>query len=85
MLDPVQMTTDPVTNTTAPVSPLLTAEQAGGYLKLNPRTLANWRVLGRGPKYVRVGRRPYYRLPDLEVWLAEHHFAHTAAERAAKG
>ena len=30
-----------------------------------PRTLANWRSAGRGPRFFRVGRLIRYRLEDL--------------------
>lgn len=29
-------------------------------------TLANWRVKGLGPKFVKIGRRVIYRLKDIE-------------------
>jgi Helix-turn-helix domain len=62
-------------------STLLTAEQAGAYLHVNPRTLANWRVLGRGPRYVRSGSRALYRQADIDAWLDAHTFEHMADER----
>ncbi len=65
-------------------SPLLTADQTGEYLHVNPRTLANWRVLGRGPRYVRAGSRALYRQADLDAWLDAHTFAHSADERARR-
>ena len=63
-------------------SPLLVPEAAAAYLQVHHRTLANWRVLGRGPRYVRVGRRPFYRRSDLDAWLNERVYDHTAAEHA---
>jgi hypothetical protein len=35
------------------------------------QTLRNWRRHGKGPPYVVIGRRPYYRLEALYVWLRE--------------
>ena len=64
-----------------PTPTLLTAEQAGAYLQINPRTLANWRSLGRGPRFVRSGARAFYRQAELDAWLDAHTFAHTAEER----
>ena len=32
--------------------------------------LQSWRRRGMGPKWVRLGRRPRYRLTDVECWLA---------------
>ncbi len=68
---------------TGPLSPLLTSEHAGEYLHLNPRTLANMRVSGRGPRFVRAGRRAFYRVSDLDKWIDARVFDHTAAERIA--
>lgn len=28
-------------------------------------TLANWRVSGKGPKFIRIGGKPFYRLTDI--------------------
>ena len=65
-------------------SPLLTADRAGAYLHVNPRTLANWRALGKGPRFVRSGSRALYRQSDLDAWLDAHWSAHTAEERARR-
>lgn len=45
---------------------------AAQILGISPRTLSNWRVQGRGPRYVKVGsnRSPVlYRISDIEEWL----------------
>ena len=33
------------------------------------RTLQKWRVEGRGPRFLKVGRRVFYRRCDIEEWL----------------
>ncbi len=39
----------------------------------SPRTLEQWRYLGRGPRYVKIGHLVRYRLEDVEAeeerWL----------------
>lgn len=35
-----------------------------------PSTLAHWRSEGRGPAYIKMGRRVAYRGSDLNEWLA---------------
>lgn len=72
-----------VTNRTCspPQSPLLSPDAAADYIHVHRRTLANWRGLGRGPRYCRIGRQPLYRLADLDAWIEAHAFDHTAAER----
>lgn len=32
-------------------------------------TLERWRVHGTGPKFVKVGRRVFYRVADVEAYL----------------
>jgi hypothetical protein len=44
---------------------LLTTRQAAERLQLSPATLANWRLLGKGPRFYRVGSRIRYREADV--------------------
>ena len=37
----------------------------------NPSTLAHWRCEGRGPAYIRLGKRVLYRGSDLLEWLSK--------------
>lgn len=51
---------------------VVSSAEAARMLGISPRTLANWRVQGRGPTYVRLGknRSPVlYRVGDVESWL----------------
>lgn len=49
---------------------LLTTVEAAVYLGgLYHGTLAMWRVQGRGPRYVRLGRAIRYRVRDLDDYL----------------
>ncbi len=44
--------------------------EAAKYLGLkSPQTLRNWRHLGRGPAYCRIGRRIVYLKEDLDRFL----------------
>lgn len=52
-----------------PRRPVVDTMGAADYLGLHARTLDNWRSQGRGPRYVRVGRRIVYRIADLESYL----------------
>jgi predicted DNA-binding transcriptional regulator AlpA len=48
-----------------------------------PRTAQRWRSEGRGPKWIRLGRRRViYRRSDVEIWLAERTFSSRADELA---
>lgn len=48
---------------------LLTEAEVAVIVKKPPRTLRQWRWLGTGPRYVKVGRAVRYRPTDLVSWL----------------
>ena len=41
----------------------------GGRIK--KKTLDHWRMIGKGPKYFRVGRRVLYRQQDIESFAGQ--------------
>lgn len=43
-------------------------KDAADYLGLCVQTLRNWRGLGRGPKYAKIGRCVRYQLSDLKAY-----------------
>ena len=47
----------------------LTAEELAERWHMNPGTLANWRIAGKGPKYLKLGNgqahKVLYRLSDI--------------------
>lgn len=49
---------------------LLDSSTLAAELGLPVRTLDNWAYLGKGPRYVRVGRHRRYRPEDVEAWIA---------------
>ena len=55
---------------------------------VKPQTVRKWRVLGCGPKYVRLGNklkgRALYQRDMVEQWLADRTFSHTASETAQR-
>jgi hypothetical protein len=50
-------------------SPYLDTRQAAAYLHVAPRTLANKRSKGEGPRYQKAGGRILYRRSDLESYV----------------
>lgn len=54
-----------------PEGGLIPAHEAARYLGIEPQTLAKMRVHGTSPPFFKVGRPVYYRLSDLDEWLAE--------------
>jgi predicted site-specific integrase-resolvase len=52
---------------------ILTEVQAAELLgNISPKTLQSWRVSGRGPVFIKVGRLVRYRLADLEMFLQQN-------------
>ena len=47
----------------------LTTKQAAARLTLSPNTLEVWRVRGKGPRYVKLGRAVRYRESDLDEFV----------------
>ncbi|WP_025323480.1 helix-turn-helix transcriptional regulator [Deferrisoma camini] len=60
------------TSETATNNLLVDQDRAAEILGLkNSGTLANWRSMRKGPRYVRLGRLVRYRVSDLLAWLDE--------------
>ena len=47
---------------------MLTSKELAERLRLSEGTLRNWRWLGKGPKWIRVGSRVRYREADVKKW-----------------
>ncbi|MFC0527828.1 helix-turn-helix domain-containing protein [Phytohabitans kaempferiae] len=48
--------------------PLATPAEVAEHLQKPVRTLEQWRYLGIGPSFIRVGRDVRYRWRDIERW-----------------
>lgn len=58
--------------TTAPLSglePLMTIDELSAYLDVPVRTLYDWRLSGKGPCAIHVGRQLRYQVSDVRAWL----------------
>lgn len=51
------------------VSVLLNTTEAAEVLRVAALTLHRWRKEGRGPAYVEMGRKVYYRRVDIDRWI----------------
>lgn len=59
--------------TTTPLlglEPLMSIEELSTYLDVPIRTLYDWRLAGKGPRAVHVGRQLRYFVSDVGGWLA---------------
>jgi Helix-turn-helix domain len=59
---------------------LITPETLSDRLGVRLTTLAEWRVKGRGPAFLRVGRSPRYRPESVDAWLLAQEHSSTVEE-----
>lgn len=59
-------------------SELVGTKEAAVLVGLSPKTLENWRSKGGGPRFQKSGNRCYYRVRDLEAYLAANTFGSTS-------
>ena len=65
-------------------SPLyLNQTDAGRLLGLSARTLERFRIDGRGPKYLKLGRRVAYARDDLMAWAESRRRSSTSDDERA--
>jgi predicted DNA-binding transcriptional regulator AlpA len=48
----------------------MTQEQLAERWQMSPRTLEQWRWLGKGPRFLKIGSRVLYREEDVDAWEA---------------
>ena len=62
---------------------LLNTKQAAFYCGVSQSFLANKRVYGGGPYFLKIGNKVSYRKSDLDAWLLRHRHPDIAAARSA--
>lgn len=65
------------------MKPLLDTVNAAPLVGARPKTLANWRVIGVGPKFIMVGDKPMYDPDDIAEWRASRRVQSTSQPIAA--
>lgn len=66
-----------------PEERFLSTKELAELLRLKEQTLRAWRLRGDGPRYIKLGgpKAPVvYRWSDVEAWLEERTYSHTAEE-----
>lgn len=61
----------------------MNTQGAAAYLGLRPATLNNWRQIGKGPRFLRIGGRVLYRKNDLDSYLETRTFETTDTRKDA--
>jgi excisionase family DNA binding protein len=48
---------------------MLNEHQVAGYLNMSVATVRRWRVVRKGPKFVKIGSAVRYKRADVETWV----------------
>ena len=62
---------------------VLTNKEAARKLGVSHRTLEDWRLTNRGPRFIKLGRLVRYRLSDLHDFMDRNSFMNTAQAAVA--
>jgi predicted DNA-binding transcriptional regulator AlpA len=62
---------------------VFTADEIASVLNISPATLAGWRCVGRGPRYIKQGRFVRYREQDVDEWLQRQFKEESSRSRPA--
>ncbi len=62
------------------IDEMLTPAETARILGVKRQTLSAWRLYGRGPRFVRVGRLIRYRRETIEKWIAGNEVSSTSME-----
>ena len=65
------------------MEPVITEDRAAELLGLSPRTLQRFRVEGRGPQFVKLGKRVVYLETDLRAYVEASRRRSTSDQPAA--
>lgn len=60
-------------------SELMAPAELAQRLAKSTAVLANWRYLGIGPRFIKLGKSVRYRVADVEAWLDEQTRQQTGA------
>lgn len=61
-------------------SNLMTPPELAKQLGKSPAALAQWRYLGVGPQFIKLGRNIRYRRRDVETWLDQQTISRTGEQ-----
>ncbi len=59
---------------------LIRSPKAARMLGIVPGTLRAWRVIGKGPKYTKIGESVFYRREDIARYVEDREVASTSDE-----
>jgi predicted DNA-binding transcriptional regulator AlpA len=61
---------------------LLNNDETADMLNVSRRTLPVWRVQGKGPKFIKIGKLVRYERTEIEAWILANTHANTSRQGA---
>lgn len=58
-------------NETTQLDKLMTSKEVAAYLRVSEGMLYDYRAMGVGPNYIKIGKVVRYRQCDVDAWLAK--------------
>jgi len=49
----------------------MTGAEVAAMFRTSPETVRYWKYVGKGPKFLKVGRRVLYAVEDVEAWASD--------------
>lgn len=65
-----------------PVRQLLNNDEAADMMGISRRTLPVWRVQGKGPQFIKIGKLVRYERTELDAWIRANTHANTSRNGA---
>jgi Helix-turn-helix domain len=62
----------------------MTTEEVAGLIRTPESSLRYWRMVGKGPRWFKIGKRVVYDVDELQGWLARLHDGASIEELAAE-
>lgn len=65
-----------------PVRQLLNNDEAADMMGISRRTLPVWRVQGKGPQFIKIGKLVRYERTELDAWIRANTHSNTSRNGA---
>jgi predicted DNA-binding transcriptional regulator AlpA len=65
----IQQNEQQIARNSQPVEPLLSERDVAAICGLSAAAIRRWRLLGKGPRYIKISSAVRYRMDDVKSWL----------------
>jgi len=62
----------------AQIEQMIRSPKVARLIGITPGTLRAWRVIGKGPRYIKMGSSVFYKESEINAWIEEREFENTS-------